>query len=294
MKRSVSVTIVSLFFVILFNGTLSASADRELGIKTATPTQLPYPGPEVNGTPFDPESLNVSTETAYPPPNSPTLVPTSIGTPLSFDDYLYHIYLQIIIKSYDRVAAVNHADTYAHIRSSEYPDTYGTGCNCLDCTNYISQSLHKGGLTLKTGNWDKLSVFEWWYRAIYLGPIFLMWENSNSWSATDIFNIYLFQYSQDFEYRPWPTELEAGDFFLMDLQGAHLSDPPDGIPDHARFVVGYGYSSTDSADYECINPPIQPPPTTYGLLANQHCVDRKHILWDFRIQGIPVWPWHVK
>jgi hypothetical protein len=296
MKRIVSTTIalLTLFFVILFTNSLSASANHNFSKMTAKLPEKPYPGPGVNATSLALESSDASAQSPYPPPENSTSVPILIGTPLSPIDYPYHIYLPIILKpSYNRLAAVDHADAHAHDRSTEYPE-FGTGCVCDDCTNYISQSLHKGGLALKTGNWDPLSVFEWWYRPIYVGQLFIKWENSNSWSATPDFNTYLFQYLQEFEYMSWPTELEAGDFILMDLHGASLSEPPDGIPDHARFIVGYGFSSTEPADYGCIDPPIQPPPATYGLLANQHCVDRKHVLWDFRIEDIPVWPWHVK
>lgn len=45
--------------------------------------------------------------------------------------------------SYDRDAAVDHADTYAHDRAPNYPN-YGTGQGCVDCTNYASQVLHQG------------------------------------------------------------------------------------------------------------------------------------------------------
>ena len=82
----------------------------------------------------------------------------------------------------------------------------------------------------------------------------------------------------------------------MDLHGEEIDDPPDGIPDHARFVVGYGYTSTDQEDYTdgCgSNQTI--PASTYGLLVDQHCVDRKHVIWNYGVQGgIGYWPFHVR
>jgi hypothetical protein len=206
----------------------------------------------------------------------------------TFSNFVYLpviFHLPVIFRPYNRVAAVAHADQFAHVRSSEYPN-FGTGCACNDCTNYVSQSLHKGGLPLKTGSWDPNSPFEWWYKRVLW-----WWENSNTWSATDWFNTYLFQYPTEFELRSWPTELETGDFFILDLHGAKLEDPPDGIPDHVRFVVGKGYSSVDPADYACQQNPI--PQQTFGLLANQHCVDRKHVLWNYNLEDFGNWSFHV-
>jgi len=216
----------------------------------------------------------------FPIPVTPPVFRSSLNV-----NFAYFIYLPAIFKPYNRQAAIAYADQYAHSRNSDYPN-FGTGCECNDCTNYISQSINQGGIALKTGDWDENNVFEWWYR-----KGFLRFEYSKTWSATDWFNTYLFQYPNEFEFRNWPTELEGGDFFLMDLHGADLSDPPDGVPDHARFIVGLGYSSVNPEDYSCTVNPI--PPSTFSLLANQHCVDRKHINWNYNIVGIGVWPFHV-
>jgi hypothetical protein len=252
--------------------------------------QSPYPPPEIL-----PTGTNISTDflisTPYPEP-----VEGSVASPVlpisSFDftEYDYSIYLPIIFKTYNRIGAIDYADNWAHDRNSNYPN-YGTGCGCNDCTNYVSQALHNGGLPLRTGNWDENSVFEWWYRKV------LWWyENSITWSATPEFNTYLFQYPNDFEFWSWPTDLEGGDFFLMDLHGATLQDPPDGIPDHARFVVGYGWTSTNQGDYtDGCGTNLTIPSSTYELLINQHCVDRKRVVWNYGVQGgVGFWPFHVK
>lgn len=195
--------------------------------------------------------------------------------------------------NYDRGAAVSYADTWAHTRNSNYPN-YGSGCGCNDCTNYISQVLHNGGYPLRTGNWDENSIFEWWYRKRFG----LWWQNSKTWSAADWLNTYVHQYqAAEFEIRSWPTDLEAGDFYLMDLYNNDDPDqPPDGKPDHGRVIVGYGLTSTNQGDYTdgCgNNKPI--PPQTDTLLANQHCVDRWHVAWDYEIPGsVGRWSIHVK
>jgi hypothetical protein len=259
----------------------------------------PYPPPEstplANNIPQG-QKQTISTLSAYPAPNndldSVIVTPLPLSNHLLLIDYPYKIFLPIIMKPYDRVAAVTHADNFAHGRSDEFPNNYGTGCDCVDCTNFVSQSLYKGGIGLKTGNWDENSVYEWWYKANYIGPIFIGYTNSKTWSATDWFNTYLYQYTNQFELRSWPTQLESGDFFILDLQGSTPGSPPDGIPDHARFVVGYGNSSEDPADYTCQSDPI--PTSTYGLLVDQHCVDRKHVAWDYRLSNFGVWPFHVK
>lgn len=154
----------------------------------------------------------------------------------------------------------------------------------------MSQVLYEGDYPLRTGNWDPDNVLEWWYKKV------LWWyENSKTWSATDWFNTYLFQYGGEFEYRSWPTELEEGDFFPMDLRGPNPSDPPDGVPDHVRVVVGYGYTSSDQIDYtDGCGGNNSIPPTTYTLLINQHCVDRKHVAWNYNLpDSIGRWPFHV-
>ena len=158
----------------------------------------------------------------------------------------YNVYLPLVIKArqplYDRVAAVSHADLFAHDRSGDYPN-YGTGCECNDCTNYASQVLHKGNYPLRTGDWDPENVFEWWYKKVWW-----WYENSKTWSATDWFNTYLNQYPEEFEYVGWNDvyNLESGDIIIMDTrENDDDGGPPDGIPDHIRVVVGNGYTSTD-------------------------------------------------
>ena len=186
---------------------------------------------------------------------------------------------------YDRVAAVNYADQWAHARNGNYPN-YGSGCNCNDCTNYISQVLNNGNYPLNTGNWDVNSSFEWWYK-----PVAWWYENSNTWSATDWFNIYVAQYKNEFDVNPPLSILEGGDFILLDLRdNDNPDDPPDGTPDHARAVIGYGNTSTNTADYisytgscEVINNPAHP--SIYTLLVNQHCTDRWHIAWNYNIES---------
>lgn len=199
---------------------------------------------------------------------------------------------QISTGSYNRTGAVNYANTWAHGRNGSYPN-YGSGCGCNNCTNYISQVLHNGGYPLRTGNWNKNSIYEWWYRKV------LWWyENSKTWSAADWLNMYIAQYqATEFKYRSWPTQLQSGDFFLIDLRdNDNPSGPPDGKPDHGRVIVGYGYTSTNQADYTdgCgTNYPV--PSQTYTLLINQHCVDRWHVAWDYRLPGsIGRWSIHVK
>jgi Putative amidase domain len=252
--------------------------------------QSPYPPPEI--TPTIISESNDPISIPYPEPiDLPVESPPQQIPYYDNKENTYSFFLPIIGKSYDRASAVNYADTWAHEPRNPNCPSFGTGCGCNDCTNYVSQVVHNGFYPLRTGNWDENSVFEWWYKKV------LWWyESSKTWRATDWFNTYLFQYPNEFEFRSWPTELEAGDFFLMDLRGANPEDPPDGIPDHVRFVVGNGWTSTNQEDYTngCgTNQTI--PSSTYKLLINQHCVDRKHVVWNYGVQGgVGFWPFHVK
>jgi len=83
----------------------------------------------------------------------------------------------VLATSYDRTAAVVHADAYAHSRSSDYPD-YGSGSGCVDCTNYASQVLHQGGLPELEGDddaWHWYYYKHWWYG----------WRGSKTWASAD-------------------------------------------------------------------------------------------------------------
>jgi hypothetical protein len=153
----------------------------------------------------------------------------------------------------------------------------------MDCTNFASQVLRKGGYPLRTGNWNANSIYEWWYQWVSgYGYI-----NSKTWSATDWFNTYTAQYPAEFQPTCWPSCLQAGDLILLDL--TTNSNPgngiPDGLPDHARIVVSTsGPISQDPADYTdgCGGSYTVPSPRTTTLI-NQHCTDRKRVAWDYRL-----------
>ena len=236
-------------------------------------------------------SINVtSAPTVTPTPTmtfTPTATPTNTPVPTATNSY-----------TYNRTAAVSYADTWAHERNNVFPN-YGTTCGCDDCTNYISQVLYNGDYPLRPGNWDANDEFQWWYRADDNDPS--TDENSKTWSATDWFKSYIEHYDDEFSefvVNPNPPVPQGGDFILLDLRNNifPLILIPDGLPDHGRALVGYGYTSTDQRDYTngCGNNDIIPD-SALTLLANQHCTDRWHVAWDynidFNIQGF--WYIHI-
>lgn len=159
MKRFFIVTAVTLIAISLALGAWSVSANS----KVADSDTWPYPPPEA--TLVDESSVvgedssmdQLSSSEPYP---APAANPTTTYVSPQNVTYSFFIYLPIIFRSYDRKAAVAHADQFAHGRSGDYPN-FGTGCSCKECTNYVSQSINKGGVALKTGNWDENSPFEW-------------------------------------------------------------------------------------------------------------------------------------
>lgn len=168
--------------------------------------------------------------------------------------------LQVNAGNYNRNGAVAYADRWAHDHNPDYPNR-----EPADCTNYVSQVLHNGGLPLIVG-WD--DIWHWYY----VGTIF----TSNTWANADHLNQHASQFQGDrFEFRN-PPNLEPGDFFLMDL-------PDDRVgPDHARVFVGWG--RIEEGDEIGTN----------NWLANQHSVDRKRVRWNLNIPaGTPLWGWHV-
>lgn len=88
--------------------------------------------------------------------------------------------------SYNRTTAVTYADTWAKSRNSNYPN-YGTGTNCNDCTNYISQVLNQGGVPQISGSDDEWHWYTW-------RNIFGTWYGSKSWAATDWLNRHASQF----------------------------------------------------------------------------------------------------
>jgi Putative amidase domain len=172
---------------------------------------------------------------------------------------------------YNRSTAVSYADTWAKSRNSNYPN-YGTGDGCNDCTNYVSQVLHNGGVPQISGSDD---AFHWYTYKDFWGT----WKGSKSWAATDWFNTHAsqFQSTRYQYYSSGPSTLSSGDFFLMDLP----TNPFQG-PDHARVIVGWGTVLEGDQIGQ------------YKLLANQHCVDRKRVRWDYNLPaGTLLWAWHV-
>jgi hypothetical protein len=231
------------------------------------------------GSPYTPTASPTITPTF-----TPTLTATATATATPTNSY-----------TYNRTAAVAYADQWAHEpRNTNYPLSDETGCNCNDCTNYVSQVMHNGGYPLRTGIGDENSPFEWWYR----DPAPFQPDYSLTWAVTDWLNVYFAQYPSEFDVNP-QSALEGGDLIILDLHGASPDDFPDGVPDHVRVVVGYGDISQNQNDYTrggCAGAdyPVPTANPTPILLINQHCVDRWHVAWDYRLFGDEnIWYIHV-
>jgi hypothetical protein len=227
----------------------------------AEPYPLPENQGETTGTTSELQEVN-----AYPP----------IETPLApqIPDFTYKSYLPLVIKTlyYDRASAVSYADAYAHSRHPCFP-SYGTGSDCTDCTNYLSQVLYYGKLPIIGGLPD--DTRSWW---VWCND-WCSCDTSESWRLTKQMSEHALQLSGVRYSQQWTVDyLEAGDFMLMDL----YTSPYHGEPNHARVIVGYGYPQEGDML------------TTEALLANQHCTDRYRVRWDYHITGADLlWYWHV-
>jgi len=193
--------------------------------------------------------------------------------------------------TYDRGLAVSYADDWAHYRNVAYPLADEIGCGCNDCTNYISQVLHEGGYPLRSSeNWNVQDLYQWWFREDALFN-----DYSNTWSVTNSFYEYTKIYRTEFDTNAAFSDLQAGDFILLDLlNNNNPEDPtPDGKPDHGRVIVGEGNISQDEIDYigmvdhsfycETVINPVPTPDGTPVLLIDQHCIDRRHVAWDYNL-----------
>jgi len=133
--------------------------------------------------------------------------------------------------------------------------------------------LHEGGHPLRgiATDWPE----NWWYTVN---------NTSLSWRNAPNFKNYIDLYPTLFEYVISYQSLDMGDIIVMDtLNNTTWSGNPDGIPDHVRIVVGYGSTSTNADDYRNCSTPSPVPTSTYTLLINQHCIDRKHVAWNYNI-----------
>lgn len=194
--------------------------------------------------------------------------------------------------------AASFVDTYSEHLSIN--DTASLSMGDMDFTigGWVFLNGVTGLRTIETGNWDENNPEEWWYR----NDTFFQPDHSKTWSATDWFYIYAFFYghhleiSVDSDQEPdLEPNLDPGDFILLDLRdNDDINGAPDGKPDHARVVVGHGDISQNEEDYitlrkgalgicETIINPVPTPPDTQILLINQHCVDRKHVAWDYNV-----------
>jgi hypothetical protein len=230
-------------------------------------------------------TIHFSTVNGGKPFPTATPIPTITPTSTPANNYVYH-----------RETAVSYADLWAHDRNSVFPN-YGTSCGCNDCTNYISQAIYNGGYPLRYGDWNSSDEFQWWYRADDNNPS--TDENSKTWSAADWLKSYVEHYDDEyyeFVVNPDPPIPQGGDFILLDLRNNVVPAilVPDGLPDHGRFLVGYGLTSTDQRDYtDGCGGNNDIPVSEFTLVANQHCTDRWHVKWDYNIDFDRYGVWYI-
>jgi hypothetical protein len=168
----------------------------------------------------------------------------------------------------------------------------------------MSQVLFAGGYptSLPGNDWP----YAWWYDTT-------LQSSSATWRVVPTFYNYVAtpdnQHSHEFEIivstgATPPPVLAGGDVILLDLRNNNNPNlGPDNLPDHARVVVGQGNTSQDRSDYiNCgddgtVTPtPIATPTTTSDLLIDQNCIDRWHVIWNYRYDAsdLPKWFIHVK
>ncbi len=209
------------------------------------------------------------TPTATPTPtvtSTPTATVTPTFTPTPANSY-----------TYNRVAAVNYADAWAHEpRNPIFPYSNYTGCECNNCTNFMSQVLLAGGYP-PHGVPPNDNAEDWWYTST---------DSSLTWIYIPSFKYYASIHPYEFEFRDSIINLGAGDLLVIDAHGATINDPPDNLPDHVKVVVGFGYTSTNQTDYtDGCGVDYTVPTSVQTVLIDQNCVDRKRVAWDYRLEG---------
>ncbi|MDD5371716.1 MAG: amidase domain-containing protein [Anaerolineaceae bacterium] len=165
---------------------------------------------------------------------------------------------------YDRITSSGYADGWAHSRNTfwygDYPDN--------DCANFASQAQHKGGFAMHPAeDWlkDISDVTQWWNNFPYDRFV------SYTWKIVDRFLNYASQ-RPEYEVRDNDGYTRRGDLILMDIDD-------DGFVDHMKTIVGNGYISPYSSDYQNIQPPEIDQSSTlrYTLMTSAHTQDRWHV-----------------
>ncbi len=169
---------------------------------------------------------------------------------------------------YNRTAAVNYADTWAHARNGNYPNYGNPNDNpCNDCTNFVSQVLQAGGIPqIANPSYDNEY---YWYTYYIIG-----WNSSYTWRITTASNlpslkthadVFPARYQLTGSSKSHVDSLSAGDFILMDLDTNVFSF------DHASVIMGKGYPEEGDRQGEILT------------LRNAHCSDRKRVRWDYNV-----------
>ncbi|WAM31179.1 amidase domain-containing protein [Caldicellulosiruptor naganoensis] len=152
---------------------------------------------------------------------------------------------------YSSGGAVNYADTWALSRNPDYPNF------SKDCTNFVSQALHEGGLIPfdKQRGWYCEKVLWWWN----WGQAWSVADSLRYWllSANNAMYIGRWDYSSQSDFN---FSLKPGDVLFYDWDS-------DGTYDHSAIVVVYA-RDPDSG----IN----------GVLQDQHTTDRKWAIWHLK------------
>ena len=268
LKRQMFVFLVLLSAFLFTTASFGGASASELAAATATRTRTPTQ--TATRTPTRTLTRTATRTPTRTPTRTLTFTPSKTLTRTPTRTPLYYAN-----------TAVSYADTWAHGRNPSYSNG-GTGCNCSDCTHYISQILDVAGHPYR-GQIGRDWVQDWWYSAQH-SP-----STSTTWRYTPSFWEYVKYYEAQgvFQIVSSISYLSAGDIILMDFGR-------NGSIDHARIVVGYGYTSTNLQDYTdgCGNQtPV--PTSTYTLIANQHCPDRWHVAWNFGIDEATTFLYYI-
>ncbi|MFQ9308304.1 MAG: amidase domain-containing protein [Paraclostridium sordellii] len=139
------------------------------------------------------------------------------------------------LKEYNRNLAVEYARMWALYRNPKYKDYDPWGG---DCTNYISQCIHAGGIPFDHEGKDELQKWYWYSDS----------SRTPSWTAADPFGRYILNnnnentqnkgiYAVIAEY----NELELGDIIQLIYQGKayHTMIVTEVILDDRNYLIDY-------------------------------------------------------
>lgn len=166
---------------------------------------------------------------------------------------------------YNRVKASAYTDAWAHSANSFWYGYFPYN----DCANFSSQMQHEGGIPMHPAEpyAHESDLTQWWNYYASSHRVSFTWRTvPDFWTYVQTYPGFQIYDQTDI------AILKRGDVIFMDVNG-------DDALDHLKVVVGFGYMSPYSQDYDVGDD--QSGQLVYGVMTDGHTNNRWHVKWDY-------------